>query len=124
MGNLIINDECPAPDIFDSPVLYSLGRAHMNMDQKNATVDGYVKSSIAAKTTNGKSAMEDVMTDYSELMVLILMLPVVIQIIIPLLMLAAFSLGSAVTAALRRKKSTADLKNSINVEEQLQLSGS
>lgn len=50
--------------------------------------------------------MEGVMTDFSEIMVIFLMLPVLIQIIIPLLMLVGFGIIRAVGSVLGRQELT------------------
>ena len=47
-----------------------------------------------------KQEMEDVMTDYSELVIVFLVLPVLMQIILPLLMLTGYCLTRAVSMVL------------------------
>ena len=62
------------------------------------------------------------MTNYSELMFFFFILPVVMQIILPLLMLVGFSIISAGKSLLRLFNSPVNFKNSPKVEEGLQLS--
>jgi hypothetical protein len=64
------------------------------------------------------------MTNYPELVVFLLLLPVVIQIIIPLLMLVGFSLGYAVRTVFGWKRSVGGVKSNSphqekNVEQPL-----
>ncbi len=61
--------------------------------------------------------MEDVMTNYTELVVFLLMLPVVIQIIIPLLMLAGYSLGYIIKTVFGWKRSAAGVKSGSSHQE-------
>lgn len=62
------------------------------------------------------------MTNYSELMIFFFILPVVMQIILPLLILVGFSIVSVGKSLLRLFNSPVNLKNSAKVEEELQLS--
>ena len=63
------------------------------------------------------------MTDYSELAAYFLMVPVVVQIIIPLLMLAVFCLVHGARSLFGRHKAPDGLKRNIKVGEELSLSG-
>lgn len=63
--------------------------------------------------------MEDVMTDYSEIVIVFLVLPVLMQIVLPLLMLMGFSLARAVSMVLGRRKDGIGLNNNATVGEQL-----
>ena len=62
------------------------------------------------------------MTNYSELVVLLFIIPVAVQIIIPLLMLIGFGIVSGVKAVFRLFKSGNGIKNGVKVGEELQLS--
>ena len=62
------------------------------------------------------------MTNYSELVVFFFILPVVIQIIFPLLMLIGFGIVSVGKAVFRLKKSPVNKKNGTRIEEELQFS--
>lgn len=66
--------------------------------------------------------MEVAMTNYSELVVLFFLIPVILQIIIPLVMLAGFSMVSVVNAVFRRLKFGIHIKSGVKVREELQLS--
>jgi len=81
-----------------------------------------VKQSLVSKVTNLK--MEGVMINYSELVVFILMIPVAIQIILPLLMLIGFGLIRAVRTMFGGEKSVCDGKENFGVPGDLQLSRS
>lgn len=65
--------------------------------------------------------MEGVMTDFSELMATFLMLPVLIQIIIPLIMLVGFGLIRIVGSVVGRKESAQVVADKEKVAEDLQL---
>ena len=80
---------------------------------------GQVRFLLVQKITN--SDMEGVMTDFSELMVLFLMLPVFIQIIIPLLMLVGFGLIRTVGSIIGRQESAQGAPNREKVTEDFQL---
>ena len=64
------------------------------------------------------------MTDYSGLVAFFLMIPVAIQIIIPLLLLIGFGLIRAVRAMFGGEKVVDDLKGDDKILEDLQLSRS
>ena len=66
--------------------------------------------------------MEVAMTYYSEFVVLFFLIPVVLQVIIPLVMLVGFSIVSAVNAVFRRLKFGTHIKSGVKVREELQLS--
>lgn len=61
------------------------------------------------------------MTDFSELLVIFLMLPVFIQIIIPLLMLVGFGLIRAVGSVVNRQESDQVEQDNKKIAEDLQL---
>ncbi len=61
------------------------------------------------------------MTDFSELMVFFLMLPVLIQIIIPLLMLVGFGLIHAISSVVGRQEATQVVPEKEKIAEDLQL---
>ncbi len=61
------------------------------------------------------------MTDYSVFVVFFMMLPVTIQIIIPLLMLAGFGLVCFVTTVFRKRIITGGLKDGVTLPEGLQV---
>jgi hypothetical protein len=65
--------------------------------------------------------MEGVMTDFSELMATFLMLPVLIQIIIPLLMLVVFGLIRAVGSVAGRQEATQVVPDKEKIAKGLQL---
>jgi hypothetical protein len=81
---------------------------------------GQVKQSLVPKVTNLK--MEGVMTDYSELVVFILMIPVAIQIILPLLMLIGFGLIKAVKAVFGGEKVVSGVNDDRGIPGDMQLS--
>jgi len=64
------------------------------------------------------------MTDYSEIVIFFLMLPVAIQIILPLLMLIGFGLIKAVRIIFGGKKIVSNVKKNVEISEDLQLSRS
>ncbi len=64
------------------------------------------------------------MTDYSELVIFFLMLPVAIQIILPLLMLIGFGLIKAVRIIFGGKEILSNVKKNVEISEDLQLSRS
>lgn len=64
------------------------------------------------------------MTDYSVLVVLFLMIPVAIQIVLPLLMLIGFGLIRAVRIMFGGGKVVGDLKEDVMISEDWQLSRS
>lgn len=66
-----------------------------------------------------KQEMEDVMTDYSDFIIVFLLLPVLMQIILPLLMLMGFSLTHVVSVVLGLRKDGVGLKKNATVGEQL-----
>jgi len=68
--------------------------------------------------------MEDVMANYSEIFVLFLMLPVVIQIIVPLLMLLVWGFLCLLRTVFRRKKIVDAIKHDVDLSEKLQFSRS
>ncbi|NTW88138.1 MAG: hypothetical protein HGB26_03235 [Desulfobulbaceae bacterium] len=80
---------------------------------------GQVKLLLVQKMTN--QDMEGVMTISSELMVIFLMLPVFIQIIIPLLMLIGFGIIRAVWSVVDRQESDQVKHDNEKVAEDLQL---
>lgn len=81
-----------------------------------------MKQSLVSKVTNLK--MEGVMTNYSELVVFILMIPVAIQIILPLLMLIGFGLIRVVRTMFGGEKVVSGVKVDVGSQEDLQLSRS
>lgn len=64
------------------------------------------------------------MTDYSQLVIFFLMIPVTIQIILPLLMLIGFGLIRAMRTMFGGKKVAGVVKKSFSISEDLQLSRS
>lgn len=64
--------------------------------------------------------MEDVVTNYSELVVLFLMLPVVVQIIVPLLMLIGWGGVCVMKTVSERQKILADIKDDVKISEESQ----
>jgi hypothetical protein len=68
--------------------------------------------------------MEGVMTDYSELVIFILMIPVAIQIIIPLLMLIGYGMMRMVGTTFGGQKAVRDAKVDKGISGDLQLSRS
>ena len=83
---------------------------------------GQVKQSLVPKVTNLKK--ESVMTDYSELVIFFLMIPVAIQIILPLLMLIGFGMIRVVRTMFGGKKVVRGVKKGFDISEDLQLSRS
>jgi hypothetical protein len=81
-----------------------------------------VKQLLVPKVTNLK--MEGVMTDYSELVIFFLMIPVAIQIIIPLLMLIGYGMMRAVRIMFGVQKTVRDSKVDESISGDLQLSRS
>lgn len=81
-----------------------------------------MKQLLVPKVTNLN--MEGVMTDYSELVIFFLMIPVAIQIILPLLMLIGFGLIRVVRIMLGGEKGLRVEKVDIGVSGDLQLSRS
>lgn len=81
-------------------------------------VDGASKIIACLKNDKG---MEGVMTDFSELMVIFLMLPVFIQIIIPFLMLVGFGVIRAVGSVVGRQESDQAKHDNEKVAEDFQL---
>jgi hypothetical protein len=68
--------------------------------------------------------MEGVMTDYSELVIFFLMIPVAIQIILPLLMLIGFGMMRAMKTVFGGRKTVRDAKVDEGISGDLQLSRS
>jgi hypothetical protein len=66
--------------------------------------------------------MEDVMNNYSEIFVLFLILPVVMQIIVPLLMLVGWGFLCLLRTVFRRKKIVEDTRHDVDLSEELRLS--
>lgn len=62
------------------------------------------------------------MTNYSELVIFFLMLPVAIQIILPLLMLIGFGLLRVLRVMFGRKKVVSGVKKNVGFQEDLRLS--
>ena len=62
------------------------------------------------------------MNNYSEFFVLLLLLPVVIQIIVPLLMLLGWGFLRLVRTVFSRKKIVGTVKNDLDLPDELQLS--
>jgi hypothetical protein len=75
---------------------------------------------LVAQTTNLE--LEGVMADYSVFFVFLLMLPVVMQIILPLLLLAGYGLLCAVKAVFSRPKVALNAEQDEKAEKELQLS--
>jgi len=68
--------------------------------------------------------MEDVMANYSEIFALFLMLPVVIQIIVPLLMLLGWGFLCLLRTVFGRKKIVDAITHDVDFSEKLQFSRS
>jgi hypothetical protein len=68
--------------------------------------------------------MEDVMSNYSELVVFFLMLPVATQIIVPLLMLLGWGFVCVKRTVSGRQKIMDGLKDHVKISEELQFSRS
>lgn len=83
---------------------------------------GQVKQSLVPKVTNLN--MGDVMTDYSELVIFFLMIPVAIQIILPLLMLIGFGLIRVMKTILGGQKILRGVQDDLGIPEDLQVSRS
>ena len=62
------------------------------------------------------------MTEYSQILVLFLLFPVVVQIILPLGMLVIFGFSSVLKAAFGRQEKVGAMKDGAHVEKDLQLS--
>lgn len=91
----------------------------MHLTEWKERLVGQVKLLLVQKMTN--QDMEGVMTISSELMVIFLMLPVFIQIIIPLLMLIGFGIIRAVWSVVDRQESDQVKHDNEKVAEDLQL---
>ncbi len=66
--------------------------------------------------------MEDVMSNYSELVIFFLMLPVGMQIIVPLLMLLWWGFISLIRKVLRRQNTVNSLKDEVGLSGGVQFS--